>query len=374
MRAPAAPPPPSPLPASTPVGRRRLWQSYAEVCALTWALFVLAGTEFQNGPWKIWEALFQATLTLWAPMLLGALVYPWMRGLERRALSPRVQAAWHAVAAVLFSSCWLGLDYELSLALFGDAHADAMLAQSILWRSLWGILVYAALATGFGAVLNARRARQLAVAAAQAESALARAELSAISGKLNPHFLFNTLNSLIALTRKDARAAEAALLRFAGMLRYVLDTKRTATDRVTVQEEADFLRDYLSLEALRLGARLRVEWALDEAVMDDELPPLTLQPLVENCIVHGIAPRVGGGCIQISARRDAMTGDLALCVRDDGEGCDPALLESPPPGRRGIGLSALRRRFELDYDGRARFSIRTTPGQGFQVDLRIPQV
>ena len=86
-------------------------------------------------------------------------------------------------------------------------------------------------------------ARAAAVHAAQAESALAKAELSAISGKLNPHFLFNTLNSLIALTRKDAAQAEAALLRFSTMLRYVLDTKRGAEDRVMLSDEIDFLRD-----------------------------------------------------------------------------------------------------------------------------------
>ena len=354
-------------------GNRRMWLGYLGICGLTWALFVLAGTEFQSGPWKVWEALFQATQTLWAPMLMGAAVYPWMRWLARRHRAVWMQGLLHLLSALGFSLLWLFLDYQLAQLLFGSEHADAMLAQSILWRGLWGILVYAALATGFGALLSARQARRLAVAAAQAESALARAELSAISGKLNPHFLFNTLNSLIALTRKDAQAAEAALLRFSGMLRYVLDTKRSTTDRVSLQEELDFVRDYLALESLRLGTRLRVEWELQSAVMDDELPPLTLQPLVENSIVHGIAPRVHGGCISISASRDALTHGLNLCVRDDGEGCDPATLEQARPGRSGIGLGALRRRFALDYNGRARLRVHTSPGAGFRVDLWIPQ-
>ena len=364
---------PRPSPTNARPSSRRLWLGYAGVCTLTWGLFVLAGTEFQRGPWKIWEALLQSTMTLWAPMLLGTAVHPWMRWVSQRSRPFWLLVLMHAGAALLFSGVWLVMDYQLTQALFGSEHADAMLAQYILWRTIWGLIAYAALATGFGAVFSARRARSLAIAAAQAESALARAELSVISGKLNPHFLFNTLNSLIALTRKDARAAEQALLRFSGMLRYVLDSKRSATDRVDLQQELDFVRDYLALEALRLGARLQVKWALDEAVLQDEVPPLTLQPLVENCIVHGIAPRVQGGTIQISAQRDALNGGLNLCVQDDGEGCDPAQLEAERPGRGGIGLGALRRRFALDYDGRARLRVHTQPGAGFRVDLWIPQ-
>ncbi|HEX7688334.1 MAG TPA: histidine kinase, partial [Burkholderiaceae bacterium] len=222
-------------------------------------------------------------------------------------------------------------------------------------------------------VLQARRARAAALAAAQAESALARAELAVISGKLNPHFLFNTLNSLIALTRKDARAAEDGLLRFAGLLRYVLDTKRSAADRVALADEIEFVRDYLALESLRLGPRLRVEWDVDPATLDDEIPPLSLQPLVENSIVHGVAPRVRGGVVRIRSGRRG-TDELALSVEDDGPGCDPAALDedAPPAARRGIGLASLRRRFALDYDGRARLDVRTAPGAGFRVDLRIP--
>ncbi|MDI4634743.1 histidine kinase [Pelomonas sp. V22] len=350
----------------------RLLLGYGAACLVAWLLFVLAGTEFQRGLWQLWEAVYQATLTLWAPMLLGLTVLPLAQWLARRDRSMPLQLAVHLAAAFAFSLAWLGLDYGAAALLFGFEHADATLEQSFLWRAIWGLLVYAALSTGFVAALNARRAKLLAVTAAQAESALARAELAAISGKLNPHFLFNTLNSIIALTRKDAKAAEAALLRFSGMLRYVLATKREATDRVTLQEELDFLRDYLALEALRLGQRLKVEWELDPRTLEDEIPPLTLQPLVENSIVHGIAPRTQGGCITISAQRDALTDGLNLCVRDDGEGCDPAQLESAA-SRPGIGLGALRRRFALDYEGRARLRVHTAPGAGFRVDLWIPQ-
>ena len=355
-------------------GDRRVWLTYVGACALAWLLYVLAGAEFERGLWQVWEAVYQATLTLWSPMLLGAFVLPWVRMLQRNDFRSSIASTLHAVAAVLFGVAWQLCDFMTSWLLYGGNHASATLRQTILWRAIWGVVVYIAIATGFTAMLQTRRARAAALAAAQAESALARAELAVISGKLNPHFLFNTLNSIIALTRKDAQAAEDALMRFSGMLRYVLDTKRSASDRVALGDEIEFVRDYLALESLRLGQRLRVDWALDPATMDDEIPPLSLQPLVENSILHGVAPRVRGGRISIRSERNAMNQGLDLSVEDDGPGADPATLDADTaPESRGIGLTALRRRFALDYEGRASLHVRTAPGAGFRVDLWIPQ-
>lgn len=363
---------PTPL-APPPAGRRRLWLGYACACLLTWLLAVLSAAEFQRGLWHLWEAVYQATLSLLPPMVLGGAVYPWVKRLQRRDAAAVSTIALHAAAALLFGVLWQLFDFTLSWFLFGGDHAQAVLAQTILWRAVWGVVVYAAIATAFTAVLQSRRARAAALATARAESALARAELAAISGKLNPHFLFNTLNSLIALTRKDPRAAEAALLRFSGMLRYVLDSKRTTADRVPLADEVAFVRDYLALESLRLGERLRVDWQIDPDTLQAEIPPLTLQPLVENSVLHGVAPRLQGGSISIRSGRDPQ-GVLELSVEDDGPGCDPAQLdEATEAPRRGIGLHALRRRFALDYEGLARFRVRTAPGAGFRVDLWIPQ-
>ncbi|WP_280151329.1 histidine kinase [Piscinibacter sp. XHJ-5] len=362
------------LSAADATSERRVWLAYGGACLVAWLLYVLAGAELQRGMWRLWEAAYQATLSLWPPMVLGVAVYPWVRALQQRALSTAAVVALHAAAALLFGALWQVCEFTSMRMLFGPDHAAAVLEQTLLWRFVWGFFVYAAIATDFTAVLQARRARAAALSAAQAESALARAELAAISGKLNPHFLFNTLNSLIALTRKDPHAAEAALLRFAGMLRYVLDSKRSAADRVTLADEIEFVRDYLALESLRLGSRLHVQWQLDPATLQAEVPPLSLQPLVENSVVHGVAPRPQGGRISIRSGRDASQHALELSIEDDGPGCDPAALDEAGarPGR-GIGLSALKRRFALDYEGRARLQVRTSPGTGFRVDLWIPQ-
>ena len=121
-----------------------------------------------------------------------------------------------------------------------------------------------------------------------------------------------------------------------------VNTKRGAEDRVMLSDEIDFLRDYLALESLRLGPRLRLSWDVEERVLADELPPLTLQPLVENAILHAVAPRKGGGTVTITARRDRATQGLTLAVADDGPGCEPAALQPQPGQRRGVEVQLLR--------------------------------
>jgi Histidine kinase len=377
-------PTPARLPdTATPAqGERRLWLAYAGLCALSWALYAMAGTDWQRDGWRVLEGAYEATWNLGPPMLLGGLGLPWARFLARRSaqrapgLLPRL--AWHVAGALAFVLAWQALDFASAWWFFGVEHALATFEQRVLWRAMWGVFVYVALVLGFGGALAARSAHRAALAAARAEAALVRAELAAISGKLNPHFLFNTLNSLIMLTRRDPAAAEATLLRFSRMMRYVLDTSRGAADRVTLQEELDFVRDYLELEALRLGSRLRVEWLIDAATLASPIPPLTLQPLVENSIVHGISPQLEGGTVRIEAQQLMNAGrpeTLALRVADDGAGCTWPPVAGPRAGTQagsGVGLGALRRRFELDFGGRAQLSVQSSPGAGFRVEILIP--
>lgn len=361
-----------PSAAPPPASDRRLWLAYAGICVLCWTLYAIAGTEWLSGAWRAWEAAYEATWNLVPPMLLGTLVLPWVRWLQGRDAPWPARLATHVVGALVFAAAWQAVEYALAAGFFGRDHARATFEQRILWRTTWAAFVYGALVLGFAGWLHARRAHGAAVAAAQAEAALVRAELAAISGKLRPHFLFNTLNSIVLLTRKDAAAAERALLGFSRMLRYLLDAERAPNGRVPLADEIAFVRDYLALEQLRLGTRLAVAWEIDaDAALEATVPPLTLQPLVENAVVHGIAPRPGPGTVRIACRREA-DGGCRLEVADDGAGC--AWPPEPAAGRRGggIGLSALRRRFELDYGGRARFDVRTAPGAGFAVAIAIP--
>jgi len=340
--------------------------AYAGLGLLCWALYAIAATDWQYGSRSLWEGLYDATWNLGPILALGPAVLPWTQALL--GLSPLRRAAGHALGAAAFALGWQLLDTGAAALFFGTDHAQARMEQGLAWRSAGGAVAYGALVFGFGGVLHARRAQAAALQAAQAEAARVRAELSALSGKLNPHFLFNTLNSLLMLVRRDASRAEQALLGFSRLMRHVLDSKRNNEERVSLAEELDFVRDYLALETLRLGERLRVDWQVEEAAQEEAVPPLTLQPLVENAIQHGIAPQVGGGTLSLQARCE---GDwLLLRVADDGAGC---LWPPAPTARQGLGLGTLQRRFALDFDGQASLQVHTAPGQGFAVELRIPR-
>ena len=131
--------------------------------------------------------------------------------------------------------------------LASDVTAGSLLRW--IWPFLYSLLIYVVVAVAFYVVRVNRAAQRQALAFEQAQGLLVAAELDALRSKLNPHCLFNTLHSIIALTRKDPRAAEAALFRFSDMLRYVLATEKNGSDRVTVDDELDFVRDYLGLDA-----------------------------------------------------------------------------------------------------------------------------
>jgi LytS/YehU family sensor histidine kinase len=246
---------------------------------------------------------------------------------------------------------------------------------SLQWQLFSGRMIYGTLASVSYVVQVAERLRHEEARAARAESLRVRAELEALRAKLNPHFLFNTLHSLMALVRHNPRAAEQSLEQFAALLRYTLSLESDPsgngaagrTDDVTLASEWKFVENYLALERLRLGRRLRVEADVAADLLDCTLPALTLQPLVENAIKHAIAPRAQGGTLRILARLEADE-TLRLEVADDGPGIDLAR-----PREAGLGLPLVRRRLETRYGGRAGFRVETEPGAGFRVVVRVPQ-
>jgi two-component system LytT family sensor kinase len=166
---------------------------------------------------------------------------------------------------------------------------------------------------GLSHAVNYRReSAQRAVTAAHLEARLAEASLQALQRQLHPHFLFNTLHTISALIDLDARAADAMLARLSDLLRLTL--QRIGTQQLQLKEELDFIEKYLEIEHTRFGDRLRVVFDIDPAVLDASVPSLVLQPLVENALRHGIAPKVSGGRVDIIARRDGE--HLSLVVRD----------------------------------------------------------
>ncbi|MFI5230702.1 MAG: sensor histidine kinase, partial [Gemmatimonadales bacterium] len=169
----------------------------------------------------------------------------------------------HLAAMALFIGLWLAA--EVTMIAFGTGFraAIAITKTFAVFETFDGVIFYSVIAAVSYAVRIATRLREQDARLARADALRMRAELAALRGQLNPHFLFNTLHTLTALVRRDPETAEHALERFGDMLRYVLDVKRSAREDVTLGDELEFVRNYLSLEQLRLGDRLRVVERID---------------------------------------------------------------------------------------------------------------
>jgi sensor histidine kinase YesM len=317
---------------------------------------------------SVLQASKEGVTTVLPVALLGVCVW-WLTGRLRwppRSV-PRFLAS-HIAGGAVFTFVWLLCQIGFIAMGTGLRLAVAITETFAGFQLLEGLFVYGLLAAAMYMLRITTRLREEEARAARADALRARAELAALRGRLNPHFLFNTLHTLTALVRRDPETAERALGRFGDMLRYVLDIERSAREDVTLGDELRFVHDYLSLEQLRLGDRLCVVERVDSDALDCVLPSLTLQPLVENAIRYGIAPRAQGGSVEITA---ALDGDrLVLAVRDDGPGARSDVVESAA----GLGLRAVRQRLEVRYgDGeRPGFTVTTAEGAGFDVRISLP--
>jgi signal transduction histidine kinase len=196
----------------------------------------------------------------------------------------------------------------------------------------------------------------------QLEARLAEAQLQVLRMQLQPHFLFNALNTIAALMNKDVHAAERMLARLGDLLRLALSS--SGAQEVPLKDELAFLRSYLEIEKIRFRNRLNIAIDVESGVLDALVPNLILQPLVENAIRHGLAQRVEPGTIRITARREGA--GLFLSVEDDGPGL-PAFTD-----REGIGLGNTRARLTQLFGNSHRFMLEPAPGGGLAVRLTIP--
>jgi two-component system LytT family sensor kinase len=194
----------------------------------------------------------------------------------------------------------------------------------------------------------------------------ATAQLAALRAQINPHFPFNSLNSIAQLIRTDPDKAEACVERLAEIFRYIL--RRAEKEFVPLADELEMTTAYLEIERARFGERLRVETRVDPRSLHQLIPNLILQPLVENALKHGLARKLGPGTVRIDAA--VNDGCLSLTVCDDGLGMPDPTLERVY--ERGVGLRNLRDRLDRLYGPAHLPEIRSAPGGGTEVRLRLP--
>ena len=190
--------------------------------------------------------------------------------------------------------------------------------------------------------------------------AIAEARIQALQARIRPHFLYNSINAVISLIRSEPRRAERALEDMADLFRVLMSDNRTLAP---IGQEVELARQYLAIEALRLGDRLRVSWRIDGMPAEALVPPLMLQPLVENAVYHGIEPSPGGGEVAIEIRRDGPQLVLTLVNPVPGEGRSPA-------GNR-MAIANIRERLQLHFDAEATMRSEATDGS-YRVTIRMP--
>jgi two-component system LytT family sensor kinase len=204
------------------------------------------------------------------------------------------------------------------------------------------------------------------------ERLLLQARMEALQSQINPHFLFNTLNSVASLVRFDPDTAREMILKLSKILRRLL---KKGDSFVELREEFEFIDDYLDIEVIRFGRdKLTVVKELDPASMEIVVPTMLIQPIVENSIKHGLSPKISGGTIYLRSR--VVDGMLVVEVEDDGvgivePGSDVSEWNTPQHGT-GIGMANVRERLNVLYSDAARVEVESRTGAGTIVRILLP--
>jgi two-component system, LytTR family, sensor kinase len=305
--------------------------------------------------------VYGATLLL--PLLIRFIrAHPLERGTWPRQIPA------YAVATLLFGlvhTTWMWASREVLFRVvgLGDYHYGALPTRYAMEFPIQVLIV--AIATGFVHVLDRyRAAKERELRTSQLEASLVRAQLQALQAQLQPHFLFNALNTISSRMYEDIDAADRMITRLSDLLRHVLRSTQTPT--ISLDEELSMLDPYLDIMRARFGSRLQIELRIDDDARAAAVPALLLQPLVENAAQHGTPDPPMPGRIAIIVYREADS--LVMCVEDNGPGV--------PPGAnligRGLGLTNIAERLNAQYGERAHLEWENVSGGGLRLRVRLP--
>jgi two-component system, LytTR family, sensor kinase len=330
------------------------WGIYSALAALP-----LAASQrvpfFTALSWQIYQSTAMCALSVpvWFVVIRGLHASAWYwKGLAHLVLGPA-----YAYASYLCLSA--------SLTMFGGSSKSATIRQVADWLLYLNLTLYGlqfALYHSYDILrkLRAKEKLTLELLALSKEQ-----ELATLKGQMNPHFLFNALNSISAMVSVDTEGTRTMIAQLAAMLRYAIDssTKRT----VPLKDELQFVRDYIALESRRMGERLTSTIDADPALGELPVPSMLLQPLVENAIRHGLAPSEDGGSLAVRITRS--TEGIAFQVSDTGVGIQCA---DPLTTSDGIGLKNADARLRRLFGETAGLRIISGPGAGCEVTFTLP--
>ena len=329
---------------------------------------VIMHSEGRHHPWL---PLFAIELASWIPWALAtplvihlARRYPMLRGVSVRTAAVHM-AAFAALSAV--TEAW-SAELQVLFNPWGNRHWPTFVdtwTTSLLYQFVTFLIAYALILT-VTYVADAREgmARQVTETARLNEE-LSKAQLAALRRQLEPHFMYNTLNSIAGLVRDNRN--DAAVSMIVGLSEFL---RRAAEDshrsQVTLLEEVEYLQRYLDIQKVRFGERLQVSVDIPAELLRAQVPNLLLQPLVENAIKHGIAKRVAGGAVRVAGA--SHNGDLCLSVYNDG----PSLPIDWEATQTGVGIGNLRTRLQILHGKASELQMRRADPGGVEVVVTLP--
>lgn len=272
----------------------------------------------------------------------------------------------HLLAGFAFVLCWYyGYLFLFDLAFgLGNLEGGGFM-ENRNWVMFSTYFEYAITFSVIHVIDSLKKLRVREQQAAELRELSNRQQIANLKAQLNPHFLFNTLNSINAMVSKDVDQTRSMIARLSEMLRYSLQSFEK--ERVSLSDELSFVQKYLELEKHRLGDRLYYSINIDEELKNVEIPPMIIQPIVENAVKHGITPAENGGAVDIAVIRNGE--NMIVSVKDTGSGIsDPAELESS----NGIGIRNTNEHLKKRYGNNSKLQFDSTDSNGTRVWFAIP--
>lgn len=319
-----------------------------------------------------WSYSFSLSIAPWlAWLIFTPLVVYLARAYPLEGAKLKRSLLVHAGAAIVIAplQAYLNIYIGVVISILAEGYKTTwkelifLPASVVAYRSFRNPLIYAIIVGITFATDYRRKLRDRELREAQLESQLARTRLLALQTQIRPHFLFNTLNAVTALMREDPRGAENMLVGLADLLRLTIEGGNT--QEVPLQEELVLLEAYLDIERIRFSDRLKIVREIDPQLLDEPVPRLLLQPLAENAIRHGLAPKKGAGTLWIRAQLAGEVLELEIC--DDGVGLCRA------DSGDGIGLGNTRARLKTLYGEAGVLEVRKREGGGVATIVRMPK-
>jgi len=295
---------------------------------------------------------------------MGLLAWYPTRYIPFQRQSPLYSIMAHVVAGIVVMGSWVLLSVAILDAIFSqqEVYID-FLSQTVAWRAMLGGLIYLVLVLIYYLVSNSQKLRERAQQEERLKGLVRDAELNMLKSQINPHFLFNSLNSISSLTTSNPDEAREMIIRLSDFLRYSL--KHRENEYVPLKEELGRMKDYLAIEKIRFGEKLHYEFEIKGACEDFPVPTMIFQPLFENAIRHSVYESVDPITIRFSCESDE--GHMKMVISND---YDPRV-----PSRKGtgVGLQNVRQRIDLAYKEKG--SVQWSGKDGiFTVTILFPRI